>query len=70
MAGPIVKRADSDHDGKLLLDELTSAADKLFDEFDPAKTELLDQGALVKLLTELFPMEQFNPSRNSERRGN
>jgi spore coat protein CotH len=70
MASPIVKRADCDQDGKLSLDELTSAADKLFDEFDPAKTELLDQGALAKLLTELFPFPQFDPSRNRERRGN
>jgi spore coat protein CotH len=70
MAGRIVDRADADNDGKLLLDELTSAADKLFDEFDPEKSGLLDPGTLAELLTELFSVQQIDPAHDREDRRN
>lgn len=53
MAGPIVERADADEDGKVTLEELRSAADELFDEFDSAKTGQMDQATLGKMLGKL-----------------
>jgi hypothetical protein len=61
MAGPIVELADTDKDGKVTLDELVAAAEKLFDEFDKGKTGKLDETALGELLNALFPLPDFGP---------
>ena len=59
MAGPLVKRADSDQDGKLTSAELLAAAEKLFDEFDKQKSGQLDETAFGLLLNALFPTPNF-----------
>jgi hypothetical protein len=61
MAGPIVKRADADKDGKLTLDEMLTAAAKLFDEFDTAKSGKLDDTAFSAMLNALFPTPNLGP---------
>jgi spore coat protein CotH len=71
MAGPIFKRADTDKDGHLTRAEIVAAAEKLYEEFDPRKTGQLDETQLGKLLTTLFPANNFGrpprqPSQSEE----
>ena len=61
LTGPVFKRADADADKKVTLAELTTGAEKLFDQFDKAKTGQLDEIAFGDLLTELFPPPKFGP---------
>ena len=61
LAASIVKRADADKDGKLTLDELVVAAEKLFDEFDKSKAGKLDESTFGAMLNELFPPPNFGP---------
>ena len=53
-AGPAFKRADANMDKKLTLAEVTAGAEKLFDQFDKAKSGKLDEITFGDLLTELF----------------
>jgi spore coat protein CotH len=55
MTGPVFKRADTDADKKVTLAELVAGAEKIFDQFDKAKTGRLDELTFGELLTELFP---------------
>ena len=55
VAGPLMKLADSDGDKKLSSDELLTAVDKLFDQFDREKTGYLDEQTFGELLNSLFP---------------
>lgn len=59
MAGPIVQRADANKDGNVDLDELLSAASKLFDEFDRDKQGKLDEDTFCDLIDVLFLPIQF-----------
>jgi len=61
MAGPIVRRADADKDGFVTLEEMETAAGKLFAQFDKGKTGQLDDTALARLLSDLFPPPNFGP---------
>lgn len=59
MAGPIVQRADANRDGNVDRDEILTAASKLFDEFDQAKTGKLDEDTFCELIDLLFLPVQF-----------
>lgn len=61
LAGPVLKRADADTDKKVTLDELVTAAEKLFAEFDKDKAGKLDENTFGDLLTALFPPPKFGP---------
>jgi spore coat protein CotH len=66
MAVPIAKRADADKDGRVTLAELTAAAGKLFDEFDPDKSGKIEEGVFVDLLDRLFIMPAGRPHPGGE----
>jgi spore coat protein H len=61
MAGPLVKRADSDQDGNVTIAELLVTAEKLFDEFDKQHSGELDETSFGLLLNALFPTPNFGP---------
>jgi hypothetical protein len=61
MAGPIVRRADADRDGRVTFDEMKNAAEKLFDEFDKEMSGKLNETAFGELLDALFPFSNFGP---------
>lgn len=61
MAGPIIRRADADKDGKVTVDELVAAGGKLFDEFDKGRIGKLDETVFGELLNALFPLPNFGP---------
>jgi hypothetical protein len=54
MAGPILRRADKDKDGKVTLDELIAAAEALFKEADRNKNGTLDEKELTDGINLLF----------------
>jgi spore coat protein CotH/Ca2+-binding EF-hand superfamily protein len=55
LASVIVKRADTDKDGKVTLDELVAAAETLFKETDRDNKGKLDEPALVAAINRLMP---------------
>jgi spore coat protein H len=61
LTGPVFRRADADADKKVTLAELTGGAEKLFDQFDRARSGQLDENTFGDLLTELFPPPKFGP---------
>ncbi len=54
LAGSIFKQAGA-KDGKVTLDQLEKAADKLFTELDKDRTGKLDESAVAQGITQLFP---------------
>lgn len=62
MAGSIMKRADTNKDGKVNLDELVSAAEALFKETDKDRKGHLEEGGVAAGLNLLFaPPPGFGP---------
>src|SRR5438876_9456255 len=61
MAGPIIKRADADKDGKVTLDEPMVGGGKLFDEFDKVRTGKLDEAVFGVLLNAVLPLPNAGP---------
>ncbi len=61
VAGPILKRADADKDGKVTLDEFVNAAEALFKEADKDKRGYLDAGGLAAAVNLLMPPPAFGP---------
>jgi hypothetical protein len=59
MAAPIVRRADTDKDGKATLAELLAAAERLFDNFDKEQGGRLDEDHFSELLNDLLPPPNF-----------
>src|SRR5262249_5731998 len=55
LASAIVKRADTDKDGKVTLDELVAAAEALFKEIDKDKKGKLDENAIAAGINLLMP---------------
>jgi hypothetical protein len=55
LAGPIMKRADANKDGKVTLAELVTAAEALFKECDKGNKGSLDEGAITTGISQLFP---------------
>lgn len=55
MAGPIVRRADADKDGKVTLAELLAATEALFKESDKEKKGTLSEKEIAAGLSILFP---------------
>ena len=61
MAPVIFKRADTNQDGSLTLDELTLAAQALFTECDKDTSRALDEKELRAAINLMFPPPQFGP---------
>jgi spore coat protein H len=61
LAGSIMKRADTNKDGKVSLDEFVAAAEILFMECDKDKKGKLDEPALAAGINMLFPQPKFGP---------
>lgn len=59
MSGPIFKRVGPDKDGRINLQGMITAAEKIFDEFDKSKSGLLDETTFGELLNALFPMPKM-----------
>jgi outer membrane protein assembly factor BamB/Ca2+-binding EF-hand superfamily protein len=60
-AAAIVKRADTDKDGKVTLAELLSAAEAVFKEVDKDKKDKLDETAVASGINLVSPMPRFGP---------
>lgn len=60
-AGNILRRADSNKDGKLTLKELTTAAEKAFKEADRDRDGMLDEKELGMAIGQLFMPGGFGP---------
>lgn len=61
VARTIMKRADTDKDGKLTLDEFVAAAETLFKELDKDKKGALDEAALAAGINLLFGLPALGP---------
>ena len=61
LAGALVKRADTDKDGKVTRKELAAAAAGLFKEADKNKDGKLDQPELASAINQLMPPPGFGP---------
>jgi Ca2+-binding EF-hand superfamily protein len=61
LAGSIVRRADTNKDGKVTLDELVKATEALFKEADKDRKGKLDEKALAGAIGLLFPAPKFGP---------
>lgn len=59
LAGPIVKRADVNQDGKVSLTEFVAAAEMLFQEADKEKKGRLDQTGIAAAVNLLMPPPAF-----------
>ncbi len=69
LAGAIVRRADADKDGKVTLEELLAAAEKLFKEADKDKNGKLDMTELQGAVTLLMPAPGGPPGFGVGNRG-
>ncbi len=56
VAAALVKRADTDHDDQVTLDEAMAAAEALFAEADSDKKSELDENKLAAAINKLFPV--------------
>jgi Ca2+-binding EF-hand superfamily protein len=61
LAGQILRAADSDKDGKLTIEELTTALEKLFKEIDKDKKGSLDERQLAEGINRQMPQPNFGP---------
>lgn len=61
LAGPFVRRADADRDGKLTLAELTTTAAQLFDTADRGKAGRIDEPTFAALLNSLATPPAADP---------
>jgi enterochelin esterase-like enzyme len=61
LAGPLLKRADADKDGKMTREEFLAAAQKLFDEWDKDKKGSVDEKQLAEGLNGLLPAPGGRP---------
>jgi enterochelin esterase-like enzyme len=61
LAGAILKRADTDKDGKLTVDELVAAARQLFEECDKEKKGVVDQKQLAEGINRLLANTESAP---------
>jgi spore coat protein H len=68
VAGPIVKRADADKDGKVTLDEFVNAAEALFKEADKDEKGYLDADRLAAGINLLFPPPGFGPKLDAPKK--
>jgi enterochelin esterase-like enzyme len=55
LAGALVKRADTDKDGKVSREEFLAAAEAIFQELDKDKTGKVDEKQLTEALSRLLP---------------
>jgi enterochelin esterase-like enzyme len=67
LAGPLLKRADTDKDGKMTREEFLAAAQKLFDEWDKDKKGSIDEKQLAEGLNSLLPAPGAPPGRGPGR---
>ncbi len=67
LAGPLLKRADADKDGKMTREEFLAAAQKLFDEWDKDKKGSVDEKQLAEGLNGLLPAPGGPPERGPGR---
>ncbi len=63
LAGPLLKRADADKDGKMTREEFVAAAGKLFDEWDKDNKGSVDEKQLAEGLNSLLPAPGGRPGR-------
>jgi outer membrane protein assembly factor BamB len=61
LAGAIVKRADTNKDGKVTVEELVAAAEALFKEVDKDKKDKLDEATVGAGIRLLIPQPKFGP---------
>ncbi len=61
LAAEIFKRADIKKTGKVTLNDLTTAADKLFTELDKDKTGKLDETTVAAGINQIMPPPNFGP---------
>jgi enterochelin esterase-like enzyme len=65
LASAIMKRADTDKDGKISLEEFKAAAEALFQEIDKDKTGKVDEKQLAEAISRLLPTPGRGPGGNS-----
>jgi enterochelin esterase-like enzyme len=63
LAGPLMKRADADKDGKMTREEFLVAALRLFDEWDKDKKGAVDEKQVAEGLNSLLPAPGGPPGR-------
>jgi hypothetical protein len=63
MAAPIIRRSGPDKDGTVSIEQMMSAAEKIFAEFDKAKTGKLEEPVFADMLTAIFPVPNFGPPK-------
>jgi len=61
LAGALVKRAGTDKDGKVTVDELVAATKELFKEWDKEKKGMLDEKQLAEGINRLLRAEGYRP---------
>jgi enterochelin esterase-like enzyme len=61
LAGAIMKRADTDKDGKVSLEEFLAAAEAVFKEIDKEKTGKVDEKQLAEAIGRLLPAPGRGP---------
>ena len=68
VAGPIVKRADADKDGKVTLAQFVGAAEAVFREADKDSRGYLDVSAVAAGINLLFPPPAFGPKMDGPKK--